>query len=84
MPTRTIGVVIDGATGRLGHDAASEGMLAIRGEGGLRCRMGTFLMPEPVPAPATSHKLGGAGRAQRRVALEHRSATRHSAIGVEI
>jgi hypothetical protein len=35
MPTRTIGIVIDGATGRLGTTQHLRALLAMRGEGGL-------------------------------------------------
>ncbi len=48
MATRSIGVVVDGATGRLGTTQHLRALLAIRGEGGLALANGDHLMPEPV------------------------------------
>jgi len=48
MATRTIGIVIDGATGRLGTTQHLRALLAMRGEGGLPLGNGDRLMPEPV------------------------------------
>lgn len=48
MGVRTIGVVIDGATGRLGTTQHLKALLAIRAEGGLPLAGGDRLMPEPV------------------------------------
>jgi predicted dehydrogenase len=48
MPTRTIGVVIDGATGRLGTTQHLKALLAFRAEGGLALSDGSRLLPEPL------------------------------------
>jgi predicted dehydrogenase len=48
MPDRKIGVVIDGATGRLGTTQHLRALLAIRAEGGLPLSNGDRLVPEPV------------------------------------
>src|SRR6202047_2099418 len=48
MATRTIGIVIDGATGRLGSAQQLRALRAMRGEGGLPLGNGGRLMPEPV------------------------------------
>lgn len=48
MASRTIGVVIDGATGRLGTTQHLKALLAIRAEGGLPLAGGDRLMPEPL------------------------------------
>jgi len=48
MPTRTIGIVIDGATGRLGTTQHLRALLAIRSEGGLALGNGDRLLPVPV------------------------------------
>jgi predicted dehydrogenase len=48
MPVRTLKIVIDGATGRLGSTQHLKALLAIRAEGGLPLRNGDRLMPEPV------------------------------------
>jgi predicted dehydrogenase len=48
MAIRSIGVVIDGATGRLGTTQHLKALLAIRGEGGLALKNGDRLLPEPL------------------------------------
>ena len=57
MSIRTIGVVIDGATGRLGTTQHLKALLAIRGEGGLALKNGDLLMPEPVLLGRDAEKL---------------------------
>src|SRR5207237_5542041 len=57
MPNRTIGIVIDGATGRLGATQHLRALLAIRGEGGLPLSNGDRLMPEPVLLGRNHEKL---------------------------
>jgi predicted dehydrogenase len=48
MPTRAIGVVIDGATGRLGTTQHLRALLAIAAEGGLQLVNGDRLVPQPL------------------------------------
>jgi predicted dehydrogenase len=48
MVTRTIGIVIDGATGRLGSTQHLRSLMVIRNEGGLALANGDRLVPEPV------------------------------------
>ena len=48
MNTRTIGIVIEGATGRLGSTQHLRALMAIRAEGGLALGGGDRLLPEPV------------------------------------
>jgi predicted dehydrogenase len=57
MPARSIGVVIDGATGRLGSTQHLKALLAIRAEGGLPLKSGDRLMPEPVLLGRNAEKL---------------------------
>jgi predicted dehydrogenase len=57
MPDRQIGIVIDGATGRLGTTQHLRALLAIRGEGGLPLANGDRLMPEPVLLGRNPEKL---------------------------
>jgi len=57
MPIRTIGIVIDGATGRLGATQHLKALLAIRGEGGLPLANGDRLMPQPVLLGRNAEKL---------------------------
>jgi hypothetical protein len=48
MATRNIGIVIDGATGRLGTTQHLRSLMAIRRDGGLVLANGDRLVPEPV------------------------------------
>jgi predicted dehydrogenase len=48
MTVRTIGIVIEGATGRLGATQHLRSLMAIRSEGGLILANGDRLVPEPV------------------------------------
>ena len=48
MSARTIGIVIEGATGRLGATQHLRSLMAIRSEGGLILANGDRLVPEPV------------------------------------
>ena len=48
MTARTIGIVIEGATGRLGATQHLRSLMAIRSEGGLILANGDRLVPEPV------------------------------------
>ena len=57
MPVRPIGVVIEGATGRLGTTQHLKALLAIRGEGGLLLGDGDRLVPEPVLLGRNPEKL---------------------------
>jgi predicted dehydrogenase len=57
MATRKIGVVIDGATGRLGTTQHLRSLMAIRGEGGLVLANGDRLLPEPVLLGRNPEKL---------------------------
>jgi hypothetical protein len=66
MPTHTISIVIDGATGRLGTTQHLRALLAVRNEGGLGLANGDRLMPEPLllgrraASPATAKFTGEA------------------------
>jgi predicted dehydrogenase len=57
MATRKIGVVIDGATGRLGTTQHLRALLDIRREGGLPLKNGDRLIPEPVLLGRSREKL---------------------------
>jgi predicted dehydrogenase len=57
MPTKTIGVVVDGATGRLGTTQHLKALLAIRAEGGLLLKNGDRLMSEPLLLGRNAEKL---------------------------
>lgn len=57
MPTRTIGIVIDGATGRLGTTQHLRALLAFRAEGGLALASGDRLIPEPILLGRDAAKL---------------------------
>src|ERR1700746_1597844 len=57
MPSRMIGIVIDGATGCLGQTQHLKALLAIRAEGGLPLANGDRLMPEPLLLGRNPEKL---------------------------
>jgi len=57
MADRKIGVVIDGATGRLGTTQHLRALLDIRREGGLSLKNGDRLMPEPLLLGRNRDKL---------------------------
>jgi len=47
--TRRIGIIMHGVTGRMGmNQHLIRSILAIRGEGGIRLKDGTYLMPDPI------------------------------------
>src|SRR5713226_7584262 len=57
MPARTIGIVIDGATGRLGTTQHLKALLAMRSEGGLALANGDRLVPAPVLLGSNPERL---------------------------
>jgi predicted dehydrogenase len=57
MGERTIGVLIDGATGRLGATQHLRSLMAIRNEGGLQLANGDRFLPEPVLLGRNAAKL---------------------------
>jgi predicted dehydrogenase len=57
MSARTIGVIIDGVTGRLGTTQHLRSLLEIRREGGLPLASGDRLMPQPVLLGRNPEKL---------------------------
>jgi predicted dehydrogenase len=68
MPTRNIGIIVDGATGRLGTTQHLKALLAIRGEGGLALASGDRLVPQPLLLGRDGQKL--AALAERSGRLE--------------
>jgi predicted dehydrogenase len=64
MTTRTIGVVIEGATGRLGTTQHLRSLVAIRGEGGLALGNGDRLVPQPLLLGRNPQKLAALAAAQ--------------------
>jgi len=57
MATRKIGIVIEGATGRLGSTQHLRSLMAIRSEGGIALANGDHLVPEPVLLGRNREKL---------------------------
>jgi predicted dehydrogenase len=57
MTTRTLGIIIDGATGRLGTTQHLRALLDMRREGGLPLGNGDRLMPDPVLLGRDPEKL---------------------------
>jgi predicted dehydrogenase len=58
MATHNIGILIDGATGRLGKTQHLKALLAIKSEGGLPLANGDLLVPEPVLLGRDPERLG--------------------------
>src|SRR6516162_4019644 len=63
MGTRPIGIVIEGATGRLGTTQHLRALMAIRAEGGLPLGNGDRLLPEPVLLGRNPAKLAALAEA---------------------
>jgi predicted dehydrogenase len=63
MGNRTIGVVIEGATGRLGTTQHLRSLMAIRSEGGLPAANGDRLVPAPVLLGRNPAKLAALAEA---------------------
>jgi predicted dehydrogenase len=57
MTVRNVGIVIEGATGRLGTTQHLKALLAIRSEGGLLLKSADRLMPEPVLLGRNAERL---------------------------
>jgi len=58
MSEKRIGVIINGVTGRMGtNQHLVRSLLAIRDQGGLRCRDGSVVIPEPVLVGRDEGKL---------------------------
>ena len=64
MTARAIGMVIEGATGRLGSTQHLRSLMAIRGEGGLALANGDRLVPVPVLLGRNPERLGALAEAQ--------------------
>jgi len=57
MDTRSIGIVLDGATGRLGTTQHLRALLDIRREDGLLLSNGDWLLPEPILLGRNAERL---------------------------
>ena len=64
MALNTVGIVIEGATGRLGTTQHLRALMAIRAEGGLPLGNGDRLVPEPVLFGRNPAKLAALAEAQ--------------------
>src|SRR6202021_1351881 len=84
MSVRNIGVVIDGATGRLGTTQHLKALLAIRGEGGLPLKNGDRLMPEPMLLGRNPEKLAALAAASGGLKwhTDREACLAHSALAV--
>lgn len=64
MTSRTLRIVMDGATGEIGaNQHLIRSVLAIRGDGGLVCSDGVRVVPEPVLLGRNADKLAALARA---------------------
>ena len=60
--TKTIGIIMNGVTGRMGlNQHLVRSILAIRKQGGLRLRDGSTLMPDPILVGRNEAKLSDRG-----------------------
>lgn len=64
MSDRTIGVIMNGVTGRMGtNQHLARSILAIRDQGGVRLRDGTRLLPDPILVGRDESKLAALAKA---------------------
>ena len=71
MGERHIGVIINGATGRMGTTQHMANLLAIAAEGGLALRNGDRLIPDLLLVGRDAGRLKALAAAQRQPALDH-------------
>src|SRR5258708_12423843 len=65
MAERRLGVIMNGATGRMGaNQHLARSVMAIRKEGGVRLADGTRVIPDPILVGRNAEKL-------RKLAVEH-------------
>ena len=58
MATKTVGIIMNGVTGRMGlNQHLVRSILAIRKQGGLRLQDGSMLMPDPILVGRNETKL---------------------------
>jgi len=59
VATRTIGVIMNGVTGRMGtNQHLIRSILAIRAQGGVRCSDGDTIMPDPILVGRNAARVG--------------------------
>ena len=64
MSTRTIGIIMNGVTGRMGtNQHLIRSILAIREQGGLRLKNGDMLLPDPILVGRNEAKLSALAKA---------------------
>ncbi len=64
MSTRTIGIIMNGVTGRMGtNQHLIRSILAIRDQGGLRLKNGDMLLPDPILVGRNEAKLSALAKA---------------------
>src|SRR5690242_9007449 len=65
MEARTVGIIMNGVTGRMGaHQHLARSIVAIRAQGGIPLSDGSTLLPDPILVGRDEQKL-------RRLAHEH-------------
>ena len=73
MARRSIGIVMNGVTGRMGYrQHLVRSILALREQGGLTLADGTVLWPEPVLVGRNADKLEALAERHQRATLDHR------------
>jgi predicted dehydrogenase len=63
MAARTVGIIINGATGRMGATQHLRGLMEIRAEGGLPLRNGDRLVPDPLLVGRDAGRLAALAKA---------------------
>ena len=71
MPTRNIGIVVEGATGRLGATQHLKALMAIRTRAGSRSANGDRLVPDPVLLGRDPGRLAALAACAGRPRMEH-------------
>ncbi len=74
MGQQTIGIIMNGVTGRMGaNQHLARSIVALRDQGGLRLPGGDTLLPDPILVGRNEGKLAGACRHAWHYSLEHGS-----------
>ncbi len=77
MKTHTVGIIMNGVTGRMGtNQHLVRSILAIRQQGGVKLGADEAIMPEPILVGRNADKLKALAEAARHRAVHHRPGRR--------
>ena len=72
MSTRTVGIIMNGVTGRMGmNQHLMRSIVPIIAQGGVKAGKDTRIMPEPLLVGRNAEKLEGVARAAGHCPLDH-------------